>query len=79
MRRSGGIAPIFLTSALDAGEWSATRRCSFTPQGRSPQYPLDRRLGGPRSRSGRRGEEKNLAPAGNRNRAVQPVASRCTD
>jgi hypothetical protein len=32
------------------------------PQGKSPWYPLDRRPGGPQSRSGRRGE----APAGNR-------------
>jgi hypothetical protein len=29
------------------------------PQGKSPWYPLDRRLGGPQSRSGRGGEEKN--------------------
>jgi hypothetical protein len=28
-------------------------------QGMSPWYPLDRRLGGPQSRSGRGGEEKN--------------------
>jgi hypothetical protein len=27
------------------------------PRGGSPQYPLDRRLGGPHTRSGRRGEE----------------------
>jgi hypothetical protein len=38
---------------------------SFTPnpfysQEKSPRYPLDRRLGGPQSRSGRRGEEKIL-------------------
>jgi hypothetical protein len=37
---------------------------NFTPQplytqGRSPWYPLGRRLGGPQSRSGRGGEEKN--------------------
>jgi hypothetical protein len=37
---------------------------SFTPrplypQGKGPSYPLDRRLGGPQSRSGRGGEEKN--------------------
>jgi hypothetical protein len=25
------------------------------PRGKEPRYPLDRRLGGPRSRSGRRG------------------------
>jgi hypothetical protein len=29
------------------------------PQGKSPLYPLDRRLGGLESRSGRCGEEKN--------------------
>jgi hypothetical protein len=35
-----------------------------------------RRLGGPQNRSGRRGEEKHLAPAGNPTPAVQPVARR---
>jgi hypothetical protein len=30
------------------------------PQGKSPCCPLDRRLGGPQSRSGRGGEEKNI-------------------
>jgi len=29
------------------------------PQGKSPWYPLDRRLGGPQSCSGQGGEEKN--------------------
>jgi hypothetical protein len=29
------------------------------PQGKSPWYPLDRRLGGPQSQSGHSGEEKN--------------------
>jgi len=32
------------------------------PQGKSPWYPLDERLGGPQSRSGRSGEEKNSPP-----------------
>jgi hypothetical protein len=32
------------------------------PKGRSPCYPLDRRLGGPQSRSGRGGVEKNSHP-----------------
>jgi hypothetical protein len=55
---------------------------SFTPRplnsrGRSPRYPLDRRLGGPQSRSGRRGEEKILCPNSNPS-VFQPVASRCT-
>jgi len=30
--------------------------------GKQPRYPLDRRLGGPQSRSGRGGEEKNPQP-----------------
>jgi hypothetical protein len=32
------------------------------PQGKSPSYPLDRRLSGFQSRSGRGGEEKNSQP-----------------
>jgi hypothetical protein len=32
------------------------------PQGKSPWYPLDRRLGGPQNRSGLSGEEKNSYP-----------------
>jgi hypothetical protein len=59
---SGGIVPII----FDLG---ARRRLvvSFTlrplyPQGKSPRYPLDRRLGGLQSRSGRCSEEKNSQP-----------------
>jgi hypothetical protein len=32
------------------------------PQGKSPSYTLDRRLGGPQGRSGRGGEEKIPSP-----------------
>jgi hypothetical protein len=54
---------------------------SFTPRplysrGKSPRYPLDRKLGGPQSRSGRRGEEKILALPGHE---LRLVASRYTD
>jgi hypothetical protein len=42
------------------------------PQEKGPWYPLDRRLGGPQSRSGRGGEEKNSQPI------IQPVAQRYT-
>jgi hypothetical protein len=59
---SGGIA------ALDGNEWSASRPSRFTPGGESPQYPSDRRMGGPHNRSGHYREEKNLAPAGNPDR-----------
>jgi hypothetical protein len=41
-----------LTSALDGGEGSISRPGRFTPQGKNPWYPLGRKLGGPRSRSG---------------------------
>jgi hypothetical protein len=32
------------------------------PRGKNPRYPLDRRLGGPQSRSVRRGYKKNPLP-----------------
>jgi hypothetical protein len=55
---------------------------SFTPlllypRGKGPRYPLDRRLIGPQSRSGRFGEEKILDPTRLELRpsVVQPVAS----
>jgi hypothetical protein len=44
----------FSTSALDGGEWSASRP-RFYPRGKDPWYPLYRRLGGPQSWSGHRG------------------------
>jgi hypothetical protein len=50
------------------------------PRGESPRYPLDRRLGGPQSRSGRHGE--NYWPYRDSNSdssVVQPVVSRYTD
>jgi hypothetical protein len=49
------------------------------PLAKEPWYPLDRRLGESQSRSGRCGEEKNLAPAGNRIPAVQTIVRRYTD
>jgi hypothetical protein len=59
---SGRIAP----HILDLGtrlRWvvSFTTRPLY-PQGKSPWYLLDRRLGGPQSRSGCGGEEKNSQP-----------------
>jgi hypothetical protein len=60
------------------GEWrySSTYVVSFTtrplyPQGKSPSYRLDRRLGGLQSQSERGGEEKNSP-------ITQPVAQRYT-
>jgi hypothetical protein len=48
-------------------------------RGKLPWCPLERRLGGPHSRSRRCGEEKNLASAGNRTPTVQLVARCYTD
>jgi hypothetical protein len=59
---SGGIAP----RIVDLGTgWSCVVSFAprpFYPQRKSPWYPLDRRLGGPQSRSGCGGEEKNSQP-----------------
>jgi hypothetical protein len=62
MKTYGGVEVefhAFLTTSLDGGELSASRppRPLYS-QGRSRWYPLDRRLGGPQSRSGRGDEEK---------------------
>jgi hypothetical protein len=40
----------------------ASRLRPLYPQGKSPWYTSDRRLGGPQSRSGRGGEEKSSQP-----------------
>jgi hypothetical protein len=45
----------FMTSALDGGEWSVSLPGRALPPGEGPPYPLDRRLGGPQSRSGHKG------------------------
>jgi hypothetical protein len=74
---SGGIAPriLYLGTRL---RWmvSFTPR-SLYPQRKSSWYPLDRRLGGPQSRSGRGGEEKNSQPLpGLELPIIRPVAQR---
>jgi hypothetical protein len=65
---------VFLASEVDGGEWSASRTGRFTTGERAPRYSLDRRLGGPQSRTEHDGEKKIPAPAGNRTPGVQPVA-----
>jgi hypothetical protein len=45
-----------LTSTLDGGQFHAP--ASF-PQGKTPWYPLYRRVGGPQSRSGNGGEKNS--------------------
>jgi hypothetical protein len=60
-----------VTSALEMSGYLHSP--TVYPQGNS-SWSLDTRLGGPQSRSGLYGEYKNLAPAGDRTPAVQPVA-----
>jgi hypothetical protein len=45
----------YLTSALDGVSGQRHAPAALYPRGKDPLYPLDRRLGGPQSRSGRRG------------------------
>jgi hypothetical protein len=59
---SGGIVPTFFISSLDGGEWSASCPGRFILRNRAPDNPLNRRLGGPQSRSEHDGEEKNSQP-----------------
>jgi hypothetical protein len=66
---SGDISPLILWPRHEMDVWvvSFTPRPLY-PQGKSPWYPLDRRVGGPQRRSGRGGEEKNSQlPAGTGN------------
>jgi hypothetical protein len=63
---SGCIDPHFLTSVLVGGDWSASRSGGYTQGEKTTGTPLDRRLDGHQSWSGRRGEEKILDPTGTR-------------
>jgi hypothetical protein len=56
---SGGMTPLILTSSLDRDEWSTSRTGHFTT-GREPRNPLNGRLGGTKSLSGRFGRRENL-------------------
>jgi hypothetical protein len=73
---SGGIAPSFLTSALDGRKWSAPRICHFT-SGNSSRYTLYMKLDGLQSRSGHYEKEKNLPllESNPESLAIQPVSS----
>jgi hypothetical protein len=52
----------FLTSALDRGEWSASRPGRTLLSEKDPRYPLDRRLGGLQIWSGHRSYRKRPLP-----------------
>jgi hypothetical protein len=68
---TGGITPPFLTSALDGGEWSASRPGRFTPGEIAPWWaPVSVWTLWRREKS---------CHARNRTPTVQPVARRCAD
>jgi hypothetical protein len=61
---NGCINPHFLGLGT-SWKWVASfMTCSLYPWGKSPRYPLDRRLGGPQNWSGWHGEEKILVSTG---------------
>ena len=65
-RGGGGIAPLILNLGITGeGEWLSSHVGLFTS---GLRYPVNRSLGGPQSRSGRFGEEKNLLPV----RGIEP-------
>jgi hypothetical protein len=72
---------MYSSIVLDLGaRWRSV--ASFTPLyplRKSTRYLLDRRLGGPQSRSGLCGEDENLTIVENRTPVVQPVDRRHTD
>jgi hypothetical protein len=79
VRESRGIAPPFLTSALDGGEWPASHPGHFTPGERFP-VPIGQEGGWasePVWTLWRK--EKSLAPVGNLTLAAKPIARRYTD
>jgi hypothetical protein len=53
------MASPFFTSVLDG---NGQLHASLYPRGRNPRHELDRRLGGPQSRSGRCEVERNHLP-----------------
>ena len=70
------MALLFLTSALEGDEGSASRPGRTLPPGKT-LYPFYRRLGGPQGRSGL--VQKIPLPPGFDPRTVQPISSRYTD
>jgi hypothetical protein len=79
---SGGIAPRILTSALDEGEWSASRSGCFTSTERAPRTHWIGSCVGPRAVLDAVMKRKIPSPhrkSNPRTPIVQPVAQRYTD
>jgi hypothetical protein len=69
----------FSTSALDGGEWSASRLGRALPPGKEPPVPIVQEAGwDPEPVWTQRLEEKSSAPAGDRTPVVQPVVRHST-
>jgi hypothetical protein len=73
------MAPLLLTSSLDGGERSDSRPSRFNPVERDICTLWIVGWVGAPCRSVHCRKEKNLAPVGNRNSAVQHVARRYTE
>jgi hypothetical protein len=56
------MAPPFLTSAVDRGEWLDSRPCRFTPKDKANTVPIGHC--GAQSRFGRYGKDKNVLVLG---------------
>jgi len=66
-----------LTLALDVG--GQLHSLAALSPGKSPWYPLNRRLGGPQSQCGCDGEERNSQPLpGHELPIIQPIAQHYT-
>jgi hypothetical protein len=71
---SGGIAPPFLTSARDGGEFRTSRNGRFAPGDRAPGIHWVGDWVDPRAGLDAMEERRYFAPAGNRTPDVQLVA-----
>jgi hypothetical protein len=70
----------YLTSALDGGEWSASRPGRALPPGKEPPVPIGQEAGwAAEAVWTQRLEEKSSAPVGDRTPVVQSVVRYCTD
>jgi hypothetical protein len=71
---------LFIALALDGVSGQRHAPAALYPWGKDPQYPFDRRLGGPQSWSGSRGyRKKSFASAGDRTPIAQSVVRHYTD
>jgi hypothetical protein len=58
------IGHVFLTLALVADQWAASRHGCFIPGERSALHPLDRRIGGPQGKERERGKTNSVEESG---------------